>query len=68
MNTQTQSRQQAVATIEPNKLSVTAKKIDEIAAGAMDLFKQAGSFEAELSVAASMQTLRAMLTQKLWRQ
>lgn len=39
-----------------------AKRIDEIAAGAMELFKEAGSFAAELAVAQAMADMRAALT------
>lgn len=40
----------------------TAKAIDEVATGAMELFSQAGSFEHELGIAHAMQDLRTMLS------
>lgn len=43
------------------KLAV-AKRVDEIASGAMELFKEAGSFSAELQVAQAMLDLRVSLT------
>jgi len=49
------------ATAEPD-LAVAARRIDEIASGAMELFKQAGSFEAELAVAQAVAALRAALS------
>jgi len=48
-------------TTKTEKLPVS-KRIDQIASGAMDLFKQAGSFESELAVAQAMSDLRAVLT------
>lgn len=45
-----------------SKLSEAAKKIDDIARGAVDLFKDAGSFEAEIAVAQTMADMRALLT------
>jgi len=47
-----------------NTLAV-AKRIDEIASGAVELFKEAGSFEAELSVAQAMNDLRLALTNEV---
>lgn len=46
---------------ESNKLTA-AKRIDQIASGALELFKQAGSFEAELAIAQAVSDLRAVLT------
>lgn len=46
---------------ETRNLTVS-KRIDEIASGAMELFQQAGSFEAELAVARAVSELRAILT------
>ncbi|HVU07824.1 MAG TPA: hypothetical protein VHG89_04695 [Verrucomicrobiae bacterium] len=45
-----------------NRTVTVSKRIDEIASGAMELFQQAGSFEAELAVARAMSDLRAILT------
>lgn len=42
-----------------------ARKIDEISKGAMALFEQAGSFEAELQVAQAMNDLQVALTDDL---
>ncbi len=47
---------------EPNNKLTAAKRIDQIAGGAMELFKHAGSFEAELAVAQAVADLRAVLT------
>ncbi len=47
-----------------NTLAI-AKRIDEIASGAVELFKEAGSFEAELSVAQAMNDLRLALTNEV---
>jgi hypothetical protein len=43
-------------------LTAAAKQIDEIARGAVDLFKDAGSFEAEIAVAQTMADMRSLLT------
>jgi hypothetical protein len=43
----------------------TAKRVDEIASGAMELFKTAGGFESELAVAQAISDLRATLTPEL---
>lgn len=53
-----------ITKIESQKISA-AKRIDEIASGAMELFKQAGSFESELAVARAMSDLRAVLTPEI---
>ncbi|HET7624384.1 MAG TPA: hypothetical protein VFM25_03895 [Verrucomicrobiae bacterium] len=42
-----------------------AKRVDEIASGAMELFKVSGSFESELGVAQAISDLRATLTPEL---
>jgi hypothetical protein len=42
-----------------------ARKIDEIASGAIELFKEAGSFEQEIGVAQAMSDLRVALTDDL---
>jgi hypothetical protein len=47
-----------------NQIS-TAKRVDEIASGAMELFKTAGGFESELAVAQAISDLRATLTPEL---
>jgi hypothetical protein len=43
-------------------LAAQAKQIDEIAKGAVELFKEAGSFEAEIAVAQTMADMRGLLT------
>lgn len=45
----------------------TAKRIDEVASGAMELFKTAGSFESELAVAQAMNELRLALTDEMMK-
>lgn len=42
-----------------------AKRVDEIASGAMELFKSAGGFESELAVAQAISDLRIALTPEL---
>jgi hypothetical protein len=42
-----------------------AKRVDEIACGAMELFKEAGSFESELQVAVAMRDLELALTDEM---
>lgn len=51
----------AVTTTKADKVAV-ARRIDEIAGGAMELFGQAGSFEQELAVAQAITDLRQILT------
>ena len=45
--------------------STVAKRIDDIASGAMELFKSAGGFESELAVAQAVSDLRVALTPEL---
>jgi isopentenyl phosphate kinase len=47
------------------ELSAIAKRIDETAAGAVDLFKGAGSFEKEIQLASAMRDLRELLTPEI---
>lgn len=42
-----------------------AKSIDQVAAGAMSLFEQAGSFDAELQLAQAIGQMRALLTREV---
>lgn len=59
---QTTTMNQLTKTDTISQAIVKAKSIDAIAAGAMSLFEQAGSFEAELQLAHAMGQMRAMLT------
>jgi hypothetical protein len=61
MNAQKNSTQKP-AVQAPNAV---AKRIDEIAGSAMELFKSAGGFESELAVAQAVSDLRAALTPEL---
>lgn len=57
----------------PNKIKISetrltaARRIDEIAGSAVELFKESGSFEAELSVAQAMSDLRLALTDDMMK-
>jgi hypothetical protein len=59
-NTNTQASQLPVRATDQR--IAAAKRIDEIASGAIELFKEAGSFESELQVATAMNDLRVALT------
>src|SRR4051812_23283034 len=56
------SKEHTKAVAVRGKFSEAAKKIDTIAKGAVDLFKEAGSFEAEIAVAETMGEMRSLLT------
>ena len=55
-----------VVRVEASKLAL-ARQVDQIARGAVELFRDAGSFESELQVAQSMVDLRAALTDDVMR-
>jgi hypothetical protein len=59
MNTEKTSTPKSV-----NQMTV-ARRVDEIASGAMELFKSSGSFESELAVARAVSDLRAALTAEM---
>jgi hypothetical protein len=54
-------------TQNPQQQLSVAKRIDTIAAGAMELFKASGSFESELAVAQAMNDLRMALTDEMMK-
>src|SRR4051812_16683052 len=60
----TETRTQPVAKVPDQKLAL-ARRVDDIARGAVGLFKEAGSFEAELGVAQAMNDLRLALTDEM---
>src|SRR5579885_3660163 len=51
----------------PDQQVATARRIDEVAASAMELFKSAGSFASELAVAQAMNELRLALTDDMMK-
>jgi hypothetical protein len=46
-------------------MTATARRIDEVSGSAVELFKQAGSFEREIQLALAMSDLRAMLSPEI---
>jgi hypothetical protein len=52
-------------TSNPDQQMTVARRVDEIASGATELFKSSGSFESELAVAKAVSDLRVALTAEM---